>query len=62
MTYNKFIVSSGLKIIDQKTISEPAEKFFLEGDVGNKIKVNLNIKNLLIPQMSIQFCDYTLTK
>ena len=62
MTYNKFIVSSGLKIIDQKTIAEPAERFFLAGDVANKIKENLNIKNLLIPQMGMQFCDYTLTK
>ena len=47
--------------IDSKTVSEPAETFFLTGNVAERIKSNLNIKQLLIPQMGMQFVDYTLS-
>jgi 2-polyprenyl-3-methyl-5-hydroxy-6-metoxy-1,4-benzoquinol methylase len=61
MTYGKFISESNLRILDAKTVSEPADAFFLTGNVANRIKSNLNIKNLLIPQMGMQFLDYTLS-
>jgi len=61
MTYGKFIGEANLRIIDSKTVSEPAETFFLTGNVAERIKSNLNIKQLLIPQMGMQFVDYTLS-
>ena len=61
-TYNKFIIDVGLKTIDQKVISEPAETFFLHGEIAERIKTNLKINQLLIPQMGMQFVDYTLSK
>ena len=61
MTYGKFIGEANLRIIDSKTVSEPAEAFFLTGNIAERIKSNLNIKQLLIPQMGMQFVDYTLS-
>jgi len=61
-TYAKFIADVGLRIIDSKTVNEPADGFFLTGNVSDRIKMNMRIKQLLIPQMGMQFLDYTLSK
>ncbi len=61
-TYNKFIEDAGLKIVDQKTVNEPADSLFLSGNFADRIKMILKIKQLLIPQMGMQFVDYTLSK
>jgi len=61
-TYNKFIMDAGLKTIDQKVVNEPAESIFLSGEFAEKIKSNLKINQLFIPQMGTQFVDYVLSK
>lgn len=61
-TYAKFISDAGLKMTDHKVINEPAHNFFLTGNMAERIKMNLKIKQLLIPQMGMQFVDYLLTK
>lgn len=61
-TYAKFISDAGLKMVDHKLINEPAHNFFLTGTMADRIKMNLKIKQLLIPQMGMQFVDYTLAK
>lgn len=61
-TYNEFINKAGLRNADQKTITEPADSWYLTGSAANRIRVNLKINNLLIPQMAMQFLDFTLTK
>jgi 2-polyprenyl-3-methyl-5-hydroxy-6-metoxy-1,4-benzoquinol methylase len=61
-TYNEFINKAGLRNADQKTITEPADSWYLTGDAANRIRSNLRINNLLIPQMGMHFLDFTLTK
>lgn len=60
--YRSAINESKLKIISENVVNEPAEQFFLNGEIAERIKANLQIPNLLIPQMGMQFVDYTLGK
>lgn len=60
-TYSSFISGAGLKTVDHKVVNEPADGFFLTGNVSDRIKMNLHIRQLLIPQMGMQFVDYTLS-
>ncbi len=61
-TYSKFIIDAGLKTLNQKVINESAEQIFLSGKFAERIKSNLKTNLLLIPQMGMQFIDYTLSK
>lgn len=61
-TYNKYIEDAQLKIVSQSVVNEQAEKMFLSGDFGHRIKTNLGMRNIPIPQMGMQFLDYTICK
>jgi hypothetical protein len=61
-TYRGILAGSGLKMLSENIVTEPAEQFFLEGEIAERIKTNLGISNLLIPQMGMQFLDYTASK
>ena len=61
-TYRGLIAGAGLKMLSENLVTEPAEQFFLEGESEKRIKNNLGISNLLIPQMGMQFIDYTAGK
>ena len=61
-TYNKFITDVGLRFVHQNVVTEQAEGFFLNGEIANRIKKTLGMNNLPIPQMGMQFLDYTLSK
>lgn len=60
--YRGLIAGAGLKMVSENVVTEPAEQFFLEGESEKRIKNNLGIGSLLIPQMGMQFLDYTVSK
>jgi 2-polyprenyl-3-methyl-5-hydroxy-6-metoxy-1,4-benzoquinol methylase len=61
-TYSKFIFDAELKIVTHNVTNQPAEQLFLSGVFAERIKKNLKQTNLMIPQMGMQFVDFTLSK
>jgi len=67
-TYRGWIEKAGLKIVDERIMKEPAERYFFAPKIVNRIIKHVGLTDdngeLTMPefQMTVQFIDYVLSK